>query len=776
MLGFLKRLFGGTDAPSTPRAGSAPAGGAAPESPAHTSARRQSDAGTRVTATDQHGASRHGEQRDAVGRYFELSEAIVRARADRDFPAAIRAARASYPLLPAFVAETVRDFGRFDIVTSHAVHTAPTLMAVLEDRAAIHELRATLERTPELRDWLPAAEQAEEDLVLVGRILAAVRAEPGLVQSSLRTRLGLADGSRTSTLAAWMEKGGRLQRVKKGASYQLYPAGVAIPAAAAGAAGAGAGSTGGSPPPHPASGSGLVAPAPVVVRRRPARPAETAVPIDLSRLPVVRLPLAPAAWEERAARSTTEESADGAFADVSKMGAKARGAQRGAPRFTVEGAGWTLRDEVKLRPAERPDPAYKEVFHTGRFTHWLDPKGQRVGHEHAVSVLRTTDRTGATVAEVGLAHDVYRADVNADGTGILFLSREGMLHAYTERGTGVLLESLLDLAEYKAQAERFGIEPRELKTHVRCVALSADRARYLVTVVDEAWCVDAASGRVIWGLRMPTKEGWTRRVAERSTRAGTSADVEAALWLMELELPVTPEAITRQYRALAMRWHPDRNPGDPSATARFQALAAATELLTGTDLSRLSARQIETVTYEQVLSTSRVVVDDPRGSSVGFDLTLSMVVGERFAVDWIYAANLGRDGRAYLAAYSGKVVVVSPAGIPERVYDVGAVPRHVTDAGDRLYILTDTRLYVLSGDRLDALVDVYGAGDVVVADRGIALLEPKALTWFTPDGARVGRVTTADPLRRAFRTPQGLVVETRQHRAVIDGAPAWWEA
>lgn len=120
------------------------------------------------------------------------------------------------------------------------------------------------------------------------------------------------------------------------------------------------------------------------------------------------------------------------------------------------------------------------------------------------------------------------------------------------------------------------------------------------------------------------------------------------------------------------------------------------------------------------------------------------------------------------------MVVVSPQGTPERVYDIGSVPRHISDAGEHLHILTDTRLYVLAGDRLEALVDVYGASDVVVGDRGFALLEPNAVTWYTPEGRRVGSVETKDPLRRVLSTSSGLVVETRQHRARITGTPSWW--
>ena len=688
-----------------------------------------------------------------------------------------------------------RQYGSWHIAISHAVHTAPTLMAVLEDAEGIKELRAALREERELHAWLPAADQAERDVALVPRIMAAVGEEPGLIQSSLKVRLGLADASRSSQLVGWLEKAGRLYRVKTGSSYQFYPAGYVIPTAGAmlsapassssasipapASIPSSAASLASSPPPSSASAVASTQ-LPLASARSPrawkGRSASRARLLDFTGLPVVRLPMAQPAWGERSALERSEAVWDKWVADAKarEQKATARKAGKTEPKFVVEGDGWTLASEEKLPPAERPDPAFKEVFPTARFTHWLDPKGRREGFEYAASVLRVTDRDGHVTAERGLAYDVYRSDVNADGTGVLFLSREGVLHGYTETLDPFLELRLLDLPEYEAQAARFGIEPRDLKNHTRCVAIDADRRRYLVTVVDEAWCLETATGEVVWGFRMPTKEGWARCVGDRSDRVGTSAEVEAALRLMELELPVGPDDIVRQYRRLAKRWHPDQNPGDAGATSRFQELGGAMELLTGADLSEMSGRDVEEVTYQQVLSTERVLVPDAYGGMREVEFTISMGVGERFAADWIYAANLGKDGRAYLAGYSGKAVVVSPRGIPERVYDVGAVPRHIVDAGEHLYLLTDTRLYVLAGDRLEALVDVYGAGDVVVADRGFALLEPKALTWFTPDGRRVGSVRTKDPLRRALSTGSGLAVETRQHRAKVSGAPPWW--
>jgi len=741
---FLKRLFGrSADAPPAPAALVPPDRHSRPLTEPN-APRHQAPINSGLT----------GEA--VVHQYFALINTVLRAKADSDFPRAIRAARDTYPLMPAVVRQIKKEYGEFDIGPSAAVHTASTLMAVMGDRKGIQELREALAATRELKDWLPSVERAETDADLVDKIVAAVAARPGLSQSELKNCVGSDDGRRLSTLAAWLEKGKRLQRVKQRSTYLLYPPDhqLKAPASDAGT------KTATTPAPNPA-----VVP---TLRRARARTAARARPLTLKNLPYVRLPKAPHTWAERRQNQTAAVAETAA--DAKAQPANAKQSRSALPHFVVSGNDWVLANEEALSPGERPDPAFKQVFPTAGSTLWLDPKGRRTEFPTAPAIVLTTDRAGAKLAERGLAYDIYRADVNSDGSGMLFLSREGVLHGYTERLEALMLERVVDMPEYAAQATRFGIQPHELKNHTRCVALSTDRSRYLVTIVDEAWCYDAKSGEPLWGLRFPAKEGWTEIAADRSERVGTSAEINAALQLMELGLPVSPEAITRQYRALAMRSHPDRNPQDPDATKKLQNLNAAMELLSGTDLSRLSGGEIERVSYEQSLRKSSVTTAD--GGTV--TVTISMQ-GRSIGADWIYAANFARAGSgAFLAGYSGRVVEVDASGIPLRVYDIGAVPRHIAETPTHRYILTDTRLYVLRQDSLEALVDVFEQGSLIVGDTGFGLLEPKRFQWFTPTGQQLGLVETRDPIRRTYSGPAGLVVETRTERAIISGAQSWW--
>ncbi len=49
--------------------------------------------------------------------------------------------------------------------------------------------------------------------------------------------------------------------------------------------------------------------------------------------------------------------------------------------------------------------------------------------------------------------------------------------------------------------------------------------------------------------------------------------------LLEIERGANDAVIKSSYRKLAMRWHPDKNPGDDAAEARFKAISEAYDCL-----------------------------------------------------------------------------------------------------------------------------------------------------------------------------------------------------
>jgi hypothetical protein len=392
-------------------------------------------------------------------------------------------------------------------------------------------------------------------------------------------------------------------------------------------------------------------------------------------------------------------------------------------------------------------------------------KAEGLGQIEA-AVLRY-DRLGQPAAKAALAHGVYRLGVHPLGRGLIAMSSECVVHAYGDTLQPLFQTALADAPEIVALRNRLGIPDDKLKKHIRCVALSQDATRYLFTAVDEAWCVDS-NGRGLWGAKLPIKEGWAR-IATPSDAAVTSAEVARALRVMNLSLPITPEDVTRTYRQLAKQWHPDVNPNNPEAEEKMKALNAAAEALTGVNTNSLP--RYTGASFAREMGRTEV-----QAGGIAFTMTFSQQGDETAAADWIYAASFaGYSDSVYLAGYSGRVVLVDDNGRAVRVYDIGSVPRRIVDTGDYLYLLTDTRLYVLQSEALHAIVDTFDGGDFIVAQTGFGLLEKNRIRWFFEDGTYLGSVISKEPIRRVYSTTRGMAVETRQRRALVQGVPQWWE-
>ena len=73
------------------------------------------------------------------------------------------------------------------------------------------------------------------------------------------------------------------------------------------------------------------------------------------------------------------------------------------------------------------------------------------------------------------------------------------------------------------------------------------------------------------------------------------------------------------------------------------------------------------------------------------------------------------------------------------------------------------------------MVDTSDGGDLIIAQTGIGLLEKNRFRWLNEDGSYVGSVISKDPIRRAYWTPDGLILESRQKRVTIAGPGTWWD-
>ena len=656
--------------------------------------------------------------------YFTMLRKVQEAISKRDYERAAGFVRENIRQVSAFVRSTQQEYGSFDISSIPAFEQGGTMLALVGDIEGLTEMREIVSSIPELDPWRPIVEQHEADRSLFGAIMIAVEKNPGCLQTDLKELVRAKDGHRIANLVSWLEKARKISRTRKGRTYSLMLA------------------------------NSVPTPAPTLKKEVRSHRLDSNRPplreICLEELAYIPLPRAPLKWEH-----VREGHLSDSIKETSEL-------------FEVRGGeGWKLLSVEKLRVDERPDPAFRQIHPINSGLIMIDDLGKSEKAKLAPAAALRFGRSGDLKAEGSLCHDIYRLGVNAFGHGFIAMSKDCVAHAYDDEFRPILETSLREAPEIRALQQRFGIGADELKNYLRCVALAHDNSRYVFTGVDEAWCVDM-EGHGLWGMRLPIKEGWVR-VAETSRAFGTSADVMRALEVMRLTLPVTPEDIKRRYRELAKQWHPDLNPGDQGAEERMKALTGAAEILTGINPAAMPRYSGATFMKEMHRGTFDV-------EGLKFTVSMGMQVSEVDAADWIYAANFtGRSHGVFFAGYSGRIVQVDEDGQPVRAYDIGAVPRRIIDTGDYLYFLTDTRLYVLRGEALYSIVDIFDGGDLLIAQTGFGLLERKCFRWFHEDGTYLSTVVAKSPIRRVYYSREGMVVETREHKALISGVSNWWE-
>ena len=592
---------------------------------------------------------------EATDAYFESMSEMQTAIAEHDYETAAVRARENLAVIPAWIEEEKArsaweaEFGNrwgIGVETESATDDTPllppsipvlrqggTILALVGDVETLRAMADLAKRTPELGDWANKLEDHLYNASLFAAIVEAVRSHPDCLQPDVKGLVGETDGRRVANLISYLEKAGKIVRVRQGRTYRLLSADSEdLPAP--------------TPPPPP-----------VVSHRVDDSPSEPRL-IDFSSLDYVPLPPSPPQWD--AAAVERERSALPGMRD----------------HFEVLDADWTVQSVESLPFPQRPDPAFRRMYPNDSGLLAIDDLGNAQGMEEFEASALRYDRTGVQAAKAGLRHGLYRIGVHPLGRGLIAMSKDCAIHAYDEHLQPIFETALDQHPEIHALRRRFDIPDNQLKNHIRCVALSQRAERYLFTAADEAWCVDLA-GRGIWALRFPTRA--PQQEQTHRLHIGTSWEVQEALDIMNLAMPFTPKDLKRRYRELAKRHHPDRNPHKPGVAETMAAINQAAEVLTGVDATTLE--QGIGITVGIQFGTSELYACDS-------------VYAASFAAgsDAVYLASY--SGRVVLVDHNGQGQRAYDIGsVPTQIIDTGDYLYLLT--GTRLYVLRDNALCAL---------------------------------------------------------------------------------
>jgi hypothetical protein len=200
---------------------------------------------------------------------------------------------------------------------------------------------------------------------------------------------------------------------------------------------------------------------------------------------------------------------------------------------------------------------------------------------------------------------------------------------------------------------------------------------------------------------MPPPEGYR---VERGGQDAGNERIESALATLELVGHPTQAEIKTQFRQLALRYHPDRNPGDAAAQERMKEIIAAYKMVSEDDVLAALEGLGDREYYYKILHETEIEI-------TGTGLSMKLTIAMSGPGDWIYASHMAPHAeRIYLGCYSGMVYCVDPGGNVLKVYSTDAPIDGILERRRYLYVWTHTSLYVLEDDKVANHIDLREGG------------------------------------------------------------------
>lgn len=428
-------------------------------------------------------------------------------------------------------------------------------------------------------------------------------------------------------------------------------------------------------------------------------------------------------------------------------------------------------DTKREKPATKAESASGMGIAIQRDDTWERPKGERplrwqerhVTPKGFVAVHRVYDEQaggygscriqtyspeGEIVSAKDLAQSFYRLKICPAGEHVIGYSDDLQMSLWTLNGDKLAERSI-------------GREAEDNKYHVRCIDLSEDARQCLFTSTTRAYLLDQRL-RTLHAWIMPAPEGYR---VERGGQDAETEEIERALATLELTGQPTQEETKTQFRRLALRYHPDRNPGDPAAQERMKEIIAAYRMVSEGDVLAALEGLGDRESYCKILHETESEIP---GTGLSMKFTISM----SGPGDWIYASHMAPHAeRIYLGCYSGMIYCVDPGGNVLKVYSTDAPIDGILERKGYLYVWTHTSLYVLEDDKAANHIDLREGGLECFTEWGLIVRKGLSFILYSEGGAWIGTVHFPKEPREVIPTATGLVAYTTKEcfRVLLSG-------
>jgi hypothetical protein len=331
----------------------------------------------------------------------------------------------------------------------------------------------------------------------------------------------------------------------------------------------------------------------------------------------------------------------------------------------------------------------------------------------------------------------------------------------------------LEIAVYDLSGHRLGgynipcfgdLKSDEDKYKVRCVSASHNGTLHLYTSVHQATLLDDRWAKV-WVVQTPAAPGYQKRIQKTEDDADVAA--RSALIDAVRVIGVSPSSsraeIKRAYRSLAMRCHPDKNPGDELALERMKAINAAYEVLSGESATKAWDTEQEVEIYYRSIKQWSVDV----GGVGRLNFEISMVGPGQ---DWIYAAAFNELGTmVYLGCYSGRIFILDLQSNVISTLHAHETVLSIVPLGTTLLIETTSRVLSLVSGEYRGHVATGTQCSITYFPGGFIVKDGRTLRVFDLLTNHLGDLVALDTIRSFWRVGLDLAIEMNKACARVSG-------